>query len=138
LTAPDAAEPSANGGAQVIALPARATRRTGWRRHAVPAAGIAAGLAFVSVMVLKLPQPSEGAAELASAQLPARTTGPSGLTQVVSVEPAATPGPVTGPAAEPGLPMQSYLQAHRAMTAGFAIDPGPGQLRRVAQEQGAR
>ncbi|MDP4299820.1 sigma-E factor negative regulatory protein [Leptothrix discophora] len=133
-------------GAEVIALPARNSQRTvarsAWRRHAIPAAGIAAGLAFVSVMVLKLPQPAEGGVELSTAQDvgPGMGNGPALVSTAPSL--AQTPdrqaaSPST-PSGEPAVPMQSYLQAHRAMTAGFAIDPGPGQLRRVAQEQGAR
>ncbi|MGY0197618.1 sigma-E factor negative regulatory protein [Leptothrix sp. BB-4] len=107
--------------AQVIALPVPARRQIRWRRHGIPAAGIAAGLAFVSVMVWKLPQPAEPVRELAIVQPP------------VAASATAVAAPDSNSA-----PMRSYLQAHRAMTAGFAIDPGPGQLRRVAQEQVAR
>ncbi len=126
---------------QVIALPATAAatgRRLRWRRHGIPAAGIAAGLAFVGVMAWKLPQPGDagGARELASS--PAST-----ISTVAAVDTPALPssaaGPVTdGTVTASTLPMRPYLQAHRAMTAGYAIDPGPGQLRRVAQEQVAR
>ncbi len=125
-------------GAQVIALPVATSRRAFWRRRGIPAAGIAAGLAFVGVMVLKLPQPAESGRELTGAAVlaPATVVAVSAASSNVAPPVATTPAdPMSDPSA---MPMRPYLQAHRAMTAGFAIDPGPGQLRRVAQEQVAR
>lgn len=124
-------------GAQVITLPAATSRRTFWRRRGIPAAGIAAGLAFVGVMAWKLPQPAESGRELAGTPglAPATVVAVSAASSNTA-PPVATPAdPMNDPSA---MPMRPYLQAHRAMTAGFAIDPGPGQLRRVAQEQVAR
>ncbi|MEY2654506.1 MAG: hypothetical protein RLZZ524_1534 [Pseudomonadota bacterium] len=134
---PQAAQ-AETAGAQVYSLPAAQVRRAFWRRRGIPAAGIAAGLAFVSVMVWKLPQPVESGRDLANAPSLAPAT-------VVAVSASAATGTAAAATASPdnlsdasALPMRPYLQAHRAMTAGFALDPGPGQLRRVAQEQVAR
>lgn len=137
--------------AQVISLPAAAVRRAFWRRRAIPTAGIAAGLAFVGLMVWKLPQPVESGRELAGAPQTGNpavmaVSAASSATSVAAASaasPDASPDALNAQASAPlndvsSLPMRPYLQAHRAMTAGFAIDPGPGQLRRVAQEQVAR
>ncbi|RZS47449.1 sigma-E factor negative regulatory protein [Sphaerotilus mobilis] len=131
----DATVPGDAAAPRVIALPRPRAGRMRWSRMGIPAAGIAAGLAFVGVMVWKLPQPLEAGRELASAP----TLAPAAAV-VVSASSALSDVPRSADAVSdpPVLPMQPYLQAHRAMTAGFAIDPGPGQLRRVAQEQVAR